>query len=176
MVNGRIIHAGNSDMEGEGVTIGEGEKVAVCVGDWRQSWAWRGGGVIDMEGYGVGEELVLARFLRAMSIASNEAITTKTKRIATSIGLNSDLVGGLGEVVAVCEGEVDEVGRGVEMVVIGEVGFGIASGFGMVSVGFNVTVPTSKLFLWSYIVWLMTEGSVVPHQLFAAFMLPQVEL
>jgi len=52
-----------------------------------------------------------------------------------------------------------------------EVGMAGAEGFGAVKYGSKFNVP--KLlgsFLWSQIVWLIAEASVVPHQLLTASM------
>ena len=75
-----------------------------------------------------------------------------------------------GSDVGFCEG------GGVTLeIVIGELGLGVACGLGDVMMGVKVTFPRLLLFLESKIVWLIVGTSVVPHQLFAAFMLPEVE-
>ena len=70
-------------------------------------------------------------------------------------------------------GDGDGVGVGVVggggMIMI--VGMDGAEGFGSVRYGMKFNVPKLAAFLWSQIVWLIAEASVVPHQLSTAVML-----
>lgn len=84
---------------------------------------------------------------------------------------------GVGLGVGVASGVGVAVGVGVGVGTLGEGGMMMDGGmdgereFGAVRYGMKFNVPKlTGSFLWSQIVWLIAEASVVPHQLLVAFM------
>ena len=85
--------------------------------------------------------------------------------VGVGVGLGVGVASGVGVAVGVGVGTLGEGGMIIDDGMDGEREFG-AVRYGM---KFNVPKLTGS-FLWSQIVWLIAEASVVPHQLLVAFM------
>lgn len=83
--------------------------------------------------------------------------------IGLDVGVTSGDGAGVGVGDAVGVG-VGVVGGGGMMIWEGIEG---AEGLGVFRYGMKFNVPKLLAFLWSHIVWLISEASVVPHQLLA---------
>ena len=111
------------------------------------------------------------------SVISNESGDSWGDSVGVIVGEGLTVESGVGvtegDGVGVTEGVgigvAEGVGVGVGVVGAGGmvmlVGMDGARGFGTSRYGMKFNVPKLVAFLWSQIVWLISEASVVPHQL-----------
>jgi len=103
-----------------------------------------------------------------MSVMSNGPEDSSGVSVGETVGEGVPVEPGVGDGVGVgvADGVGEGVGLGVGMMI--DAGIDGARGFGSVRYGMKFSVPKLVAFLWSQIVWLIAEVSVVPHQLLIA--------